>query len=385
MVEGRRLLFFDDLDDKHRRMWLEYWANHAHAAWRQHPKCGEVAKASGEQPIYVIGLDEGKIKLAGVFGVRPFFFGLCALEAVCLRGPIFEDVSFANWCLPQIQNYFQKRKVGSVRIGPYWRFPEAEELEKNLFGMGYQRFEKEHVLGRRETGIVDIQSREEELLKSFKQSTRYEIKHARKLGIEIRQATSLVETTEFFDHLAKRDKERGITLTPAAESRAVSKLFNAEAGAGAVINAYQGSVFLGGLMVARGGKAAFTVKFVVSEDCKRLLPTLRIAPAIFFSGMLWAKSQGCESVDLEGYSATDSNQADKVFVNRYKAGFRPTECETLGQYFTICNLAIYRIQRLVGFAGRLTRLPYRLAHRINFELKKRKIERSVRQNDEAAK
>ena len=117
-------------------------------------------------------------------------------------------------------------------------------------------------------------------------------------------------------------------------------------------------------MVNRGGKTAFTVKFVVSEDCKRLLPTLRIAPILFFNGMLWAKSRNCEFVDLEGYSQSDPNHGDKALVNRYKAGFRPAECESLGQYSMVCNKSLYRIQQLLNLGEKLARLPHRMVHRV---------------------
>lgn len=373
MDKERRLLFLDDLDDENRYKWLEYWSSHNHAAWRQHPACGEVARACGERPIYVIGFVNDDIQLVGVFNLRSIVSGLGTIDAVCLRGPVFEDLSFANWCLPRIHEYFRLRKIGSIRIGPYWRFPEAVEVEQSLFGMGYQRFEKEHALGRRTTGIVDLRGGEEELLKSFKQSTRYEINHARKLGVDLRIASSVDEAMEFFNHLDQRDKERGIGRTIRVEALAISAFLTAESEAGAIISAYQGDVFLGGLMVNRGGKTAFTVKFVVSEDCKRLLPTLRIAPILFFNGMLWAKSRNCEFVDLEGYSQSDPNHGDKAFVNRYKAGFRPAECESLGQYSMVCNKSLYRIQQLLNLGGKLARLPQRMVHRVRFELKKKKI------------
>jgi hypothetical protein len=383
MVDHRQLLILDDLDDENRLKWLQYWSSHNHAAWRQHPACGELAKSCGETPIFVIGLVNNEVGLVGVFSMHSLGFGL--IEAVCLRGPVFEDVSFANWCLPQIHDFFRQRKVGSVRIGPYWLFPEAEKLERSLFGMGYQRYEKEHATGRRTTGIVDIRGNDEELLKSFKQSTRYEIKHARKLGVEIRSAVSVEEAMEFFNHLDQRDKERGIGRTSRVEALAISAFLISETETGAIISAYREDSFLGGLMVARGGETAFTVKFVVSEHCKRLFPTLRIAPSIFFTGMLWAKSRGCEYVDLEGYTANNYKQADKVFVNRYKAGFCPVECQSLGQYFMVCDQLMHRLQQLAGVGVRVTRLPHRLAHRVSFALKKRSIENRPHQDERTPK
>lgn len=378
MVEQKQLLFLDNLNEETRRKWLGYWSLHHHAAWRQHPGYGEVAKACGETPVFVVGLANEEIKLAGLFSLRRLGFG--ATEAVCLRGPVFDDVSFANWCLPQIHDFFRQRNAGTVRIGPYWRFPEAEDLERALFDMGYQRFEKEQALGRRATGMVDLQGSDEDLLKSFRQSTRYEIKHARKLDVQLRIATSVDEAMEFFDHLDQRDKERGIGRASRVESLAISACLTSEPDSGAIISAYHEDSFLGGLMVARGGTTAFTVKFVVSEHCKCHFPTLRIAPAVFFSGMLWAKSHGCQWVDLEGYSSNDLNQGDKAFVNRYKAGFRPVECQALGQYFVICNPSMHRIQRVVSLGVRVTRWPRRLAHRVRFELKKWRVARRDHRN-----
>jgi hypothetical protein len=142
---------------------------------------------------------------------------------------------------------------------------------------------------------------------------------------------------------------------------------------GAIINAYHTNRFLGGLLIVRGGRTAFTSKFVVSANSKTIFPTLRLAPSVFFEGILWAKAQGCESMDLEGYSATNSGAPDRIFINRYKAGFNPNPIETLGQYHYICNNTIFQLQRVLGHARQATRIPQRLTYKMRFELKKRLV------------
>lgn len=375
MTEQTNLLILDRLDDEIRHKWLEFWSSNRTSSWRQHPAFGDVARSCNEIPLYAIGFDRGEIKFAGIFCLTPILGDRCSLEAVCLRGPIFDDISYAKLWLPQLRSAFQHRLVGSVRIGPYWRFPEASALERFLFEIEFQPYERDHALGRRTTGIIDIRPSASDILKTFKQSTRYEIKHAEKLGVKLQIADSIHAAREFFQCLEIRDKERGIGVTSEKESLAIWSAFSLNKSAGAVLCAYQGEFFLGGLLIARGGSTAFTAKFVVSAHCKQLHPTLRIAAPLFYSGMLWAKSHGCELIDLEGYSTINSQEGDKAFVNRYKAGFRPTECTTLGQYSIICNNFVYSAHRFVLFCQKASRFPMRLSHRIKFMLTQHKINR----------
>ena len=372
MSVNKKMLFLDALDPDTERQWLDYWRVHKQASWRQHPACGRLAAALGERVSYAVGILNDKIALIGAFSYRPIWT-LGATEAICLRGPTFDDVSFARWCLPQISSHFRSRKIGLVRIGPYWRFPEAEELERTLFAMGYAPFEKGDPLGRRMTGIIDIRNSSDQVLKSFTKSTRYEIKHAEKLGIDLRTANGSREAMEFFSHLDKRDEARGITRASQKEHEATASSLAAFQETGVIINAYHKDTFLAGLLVVRGGRTAFTSKFVVSEDCKERFPSLRIAPSVFFKGMLWAKSQGCEMVDLEGYDPNQESSADRLFINRYKAGFSPVACQTLGQYYAVCNPAWYRVQRLLSFGHWAAQLPRRRIYKLRFALKKRLV------------
>jgi lipid II:glycine glycyltransferase (peptidoglycan interpeptide bridge formation enzyme) len=383
MSDNRKIFFLETLDPDIESRWLDYWSLHIHASWRQHPAFGHAAAAIGARNTYAVGFLDEKIALVGVFSYKPICRRFGATEAVCLRGPVFDDVSFAQWCLLQINNYFRLLKVGTVRIGPYWRFPEAEDLERALFAIGYKIFEKSYPLGRRTTGIIDIRKSNEEILKSFKNSTRYEIKKAEKLGIDHRPACGSLEAGEFFNHLDQRDKERGITRTSPKEFEAIFNLLKAHKESGAIINSYYKNSFLGGLLLFRGGRTAFLSKFVVCDNSKCLFPTLRLAPSVFFEGIQWAKSQGCEFLDIEGYSTDDKDLGDRVFVNRYKTGFNPVACQTLGQYYAVCKSSMHQVQRMFAFGEWAARLPRRLNYRVRFEFKKRIVDKKERPSKEA--
>lgn len=364
---------FDEfLNDEMREQWNAFWSSSEHSFPRQHFLYGEVERSKRRTPIYVSGMKDGQVCFVGLFSVHPLWRHKCSFEAVCLRGPVYDDAAFGEWCLSETVQYFSGLGVGRVRIGPNWSFPEAERVEKGLFDLGFSIYETYHKMGRRSTGIVLIDQTDEDILRSFRKSTRYEIRKAERLNLMVRPADNYAEAKLFYKHLKRMCKERGVTCYGSAEFNAMYQSVLRSRELGIILNAYYNNEFLGGLLLLRGAHTAHTAKFVVRSNIVKKLSNLRLAPIVFWHGMRWARDNGCRYVDLEGYSSSDQT-GHLQLIYRYKSGFNPTEIQVLGQYSITCNRAISVFYKLHLKVKGLSKKPALALFKIRTGFIKRKI------------
>jgi lipid II:glycine glycyltransferase (peptidoglycan interpeptide bridge formation enzyme) len=294
---------------------------------------------------------------------------------VCLRGPVFDDLDFGQWCLQNIIQYFKKLGVGSVRIGPNWTFPEAEKVESSLFNLGFSIYEKWHEAGRRSTGIIRIDRTDEELLMSFGKSTRYEIRRAERFNVIVRAADNNAEAELFYRHLKNMHKDRGVTCYTTKEFQTMCQSILKDKALGVIFNAYNEGNYLGGLLVLKGASTVHTAKFVVLTEMMMKLNNLRLAPIAFWHGMLWAKERGCRYLDLEGYSSNIEEAGCMKYIYEYKKGFNPTQVCILGQYSIKCNKILFCIHKVCCKIKNSYKKLWRLLFKIRTELINWKIYR----------
>ena len=165
--------------------------------------------AQNHRVVYVTGKRDGEVAFIGLYGRSPLFSRNIYSEAVCLRGPVFDDIAFGKWCLAEVLAFFSKERIGQVRIGPRWIFPEAEEVELMLFDLGFEIFERHNPLGRRSTGLISIALDDERLLASFSGYTRRQVRLADRLGIEIIKK-KIEQAEEFFINIKKMYKKKAL-------------------------------------------------------------------------------------------------------------------------------------------------------------------------------
>ena len=154
----------------------------------------------------------------------------------------------------------------------------------------------------RNTGIIDLTCSEERLRSSFSRSARRKVRLVEKADIVIREITSHAEANVFFDRLNRLVISRhGLTPVPRTEYEAAFENVYRDPAAGVIFGAYHGDVFLGGLLLYRSRTTAHARRYVADALAAQAVANLRVAPALWLEGMLWAKRQGCGVFDVEGY------------------------------------------------------------------------------------
>lgn len=358
------------LDPELRAKATAYWRENLHSSWNQHPLLPHSGHRSEGEELYAVAQVNDEVVFFGRIHLRPVIAGMAGIagyEAVCWRGPVFHDMEVGLDCIEQVRRALSETNVAAFRISPYWLFPEAQSLETRLGTLGFRQPRAFHPYGRRSTGIVEIVASEELIKNQFRKKTRYHISHAARLGIEVRSVRSFTEHQAAFSSFAKRDQRRGLLGVNSAGAAKLWQHLQDVPDLGTLIVAVHNDVFLGAILVMRGGRAGFASKLVITDEGTHMFPTLRLSPTLFYHAMLWAKGKGCDMFDLEGYFASDESvPSDFRNVQLYKSGFNPTPRQVLGQHAYVFKPVRYSLQSFWALADRWARLPRRISHKLKF-------------------
>ena len=355
--------------------WKRFWNQCRHSHPRQHFLFGEIERAKGRIPIYAFGEIDGSIVCLGIFSIRPLFFGnRFSLEAVCLRGPAFDDVTHGREFLLQIISQFKALNVGSIRISPYWIFPEADALLSALAGLGFSPYAGGSN-GRQSTGLVDVRRSEDKIFASFSRSARYQIHLAKRLDVSVRPATNLDDALVAFRCLNQMRAKRGITPFDYREFEATFKHVLKRQEYGILFNSFIDDTFLGGLWIIRGTKTANPSGYAVLQSVSKKLPSsLSIGPSLWWEGIKWAKEKGCSWLDVEGYSEDTDKSSQTYHVHEFKRKFRPKPTQTISQHIYVCNPLVYSVYKGYNLFFRACNfaksLPYQFKTRHLFSVAK---------------
>lgn len=181
------------------------------------------------------------------------------------------------------------------------------------------------------TAIVDLKPSEEEILGSFKQKTRYNVRLAEKKGVNV----EAVETDQaaidiMYELYATTTKRASVYLRNKSYFTDYWRL-HAESGVGQMFFArYEGTVLAGAYITYLGAKALYKDGGSVREH-----PEVQAPYALQWGIMRWLKAQGVQEYDLHGTPPAD--QIDNpshllAGLARFKTGFQQTITEYIGTY-----------------------------------------------------
>lgn len=358
-----------ELNEEQQKQWIRFWEKCQHSYPRQHFLYAEIEKEKGRVPIFISGAINGSIECIGIFSIKPLFFGKrFSLEAYCLRGPAFDDVSVFKTFMELVIKQFKVMKVGSVRVSPYWQFPEARNVESTLEELGFTSYYKREG-SRSNTGRIDLKRTESEIMASFSPKTRKHIRRIEKLDIEICAAKTLDNALLGFNSLCTMRNDRGLTPMLKGEFTKMFESIIKDRDYGICLNAFSPErILLGSLWIIRGAQVAIPVGYVVEmEECDKIASNLSIGPPMWWSGVQWAKEKGCILLDVEGYSDKTPETSYLYQMHKFKGKFRPQPIQIINEHICICYPFTYAIHRCHTFIRRGTRfarsLPYQFKKR----------------------
>ncbi|TAK89071.1 peptidoglycan bridge formation glycyltransferase FemA/FemB family protein [Patescibacteria group bacterium] len=212
------------------------------------------------------------------------------------------------------------------------------------------------------TAIIDLRPGEDDILASFKQKTRYNIRLAAKRGVTVEAVECTAENIDIMYELTRamteragvylRDKQYFVDFYRAHAARGAGQLFFAK---------YEGQVLAGAFVTHIGRKALYK-----DGGSLRLHSEVQAPYALQWGVMQWLKQHGVTEYDLHGTPPADKIEDPKhplAGLARFKTGFNKEITEYIGTYDIVLNQSKYSWFRRLGERV-VVAYEYRFRHRL---------------------
>lgn len=283
------------------------------------------------------------------------------------RGPVLDINDTALWeaCVGAVTELAKQR--GAI----YWKidpdididFPEAEIWRKRLDGSKFRIVDK----GEGFEGVqprfvfrLDISPEIDDLLAACHQKTRYNIRLAKKKGVEIVSGAGKEALPEFYRILtttASRDK---FLIRPYSYFEGFyDRLY--PVGQTELFMAYYEGEAIAGTLAFRMGDKAWYIYGASANSHRNLMPNYLIQ----WTMIEWAKEHGCTMYDFRGVPGHVAEDHPLYGLVKFKKGFGGKYTEFIGEYDLVFNSAKYgmynflepiyqkNIRRLIAFKKKL--------------------------------
>jgi len=316
--------------------WTRFWATCQHSHPRQHVVFGQVERAKGRTPIFVMVREGASLVLVGLFSIRPhWWLGGASLEAVCQRGPLFDDPGILEAVLPSVLAYCERSHVGRLWVSPRVPAGASAATIAVLHGLRFHSRPVDACL--QKTGLIDLTPSEDELLMSFSKSTRRDIRSAERGGVVVRPILAESDMRRFLCFLVHLHRRRGLGCRMISDVAALSEYVVRRDGLGILLGCYHGCDLLGGLLILRSPRCAHASRYALAPELPDELANIRLGAQLWWEAIKWAKRCGCTSFDVEGFDPS-TDAASPVFrVHHFKAGFRPQPAQFIGEHVRVLN------------------------------------------------
>lgn len=212
------------------------------------------------------------------------------------------------------------------------------------------------------TGIVDLAKSEEELLASFKQKTRYNVRLAERKGVTVEGVEPTAENFEIMYRLIATTHERSNYFNPNKSYVLASwrALCNDHTGQ-LFLASHEDDVLAGAFVVHLGGKAWYK-----DGGSTRAKQNLMAPYALHWQIMRWLQAKSVANYDLMGLPAPgelDDPNHPLSRLAQFKLGFKPELKEFMGTYDLVFQPKKY--QRFTKLYEKPATL---IAHRVRRQL-----------------
>lgn len=258
------------------------------------------------------------------------------------QGPIWSDEEALGVFTESIQNC-SKRYCIAVICEP--RIKKNSQKEDELYNFGYKFTDK--AVQPRTTVFLDLEKSEDELLGRFSKSTRYNVRYAKRKGIEVRKYSKpndIGRIKKFYELLRKTQKRKYFHVQPLKYFENLWVEFSKNNHIFLVEAHYKGE-HLGTIIVLHNNLWSASLFSASSTKYSKLKP-LYLAR---WESILEAKSQNCKIYDFFGATSSKDKSHPFYKTTQYKLGFGREVTEFAGTYELILDPLRYKIwQSLVN-------------------------------------
>lgn len=302
----------------------------------QSPLWGRFKEHRGH-PVGVFRMENGAADTPLLIVYRPFAEGSCAayvpygpeadveesdqgpfLEelAEAIRPHLREECSFVRFDLPWDNPFQEKDRFDD---DGRWTGPPETRVREMRMNFGSERwnlFKAPTDLKPTDTVLLDLSGPEDQILARMKQKTRYNIRLARRRGVEV--TVSEEEGLDEWHRLHRETAERKGIAEEGPEYFA--DLFQAESDARGrirLLRAYREGRLLAAAVIALYKDRAYYLYGASSYQARRYMGTY----ALQWRGITYARENGCRSYDFYGIPPSDDPSHPMRGLYRFKTGF----------------------------------------------------------------
>jgi peptidoglycan pentaglycine glycine transferase (the first glycine) len=285
---------------------------------------GELKERSGWSPLRISLIDSGNIVAGASILIKRLPLKGKSIFYVP-QGPVvqFEKDGILTELLTAIRGQARSHGAIELKIDPI--VPEGKGIEKILADKGFVRNKKQ--IQPRATLYVDLKADPEDLIKTFEEKTRYNIRLAEKKGVEVRLANTDEGVDQFYrvyEETASRDK---FIIHPLSYYKSI-KACLIDRGLASLFMAYYKGKPVAGVFIFNFGKRIWYMYGASSNEARNVMPN----HALHWHVIKWARQAGYELYDLWGIPANPNENHPLWGVYRFKKGFNGRLVKYVGVY-----------------------------------------------------
>ncbi|UWQ16084.1 peptidoglycan bridge formation glycyltransferase FemA/FemB family protein (plasmid) [Aliiroseovarius sp. M344] len=347
-----------DLEPEQAAEWDAFLAASPSHHPRQDHRFAQTERQDGAHVMFVLGRIDGALAGVGLLSMTPHpFLKSSYRDAIFLSGPICNDVETMIAFLTAALAHPDFSRIGRVRITPYWLEDDAKALHDALEQQDWS-LSSDGIF--RSTGLIDISAEPDVIMARFSKSARREVRRAERAGVTVRPITDEAGAVDFLHSLNRLRTGRGLfALAEKSFLQSFEDIYKT-GDMGMLLGAFSDANFISGLLMYRSMHTAHGRHFTTETAALSALKNLRISPLLWLEGMKWARSKGCEFLDVEGYVETTDSSDKKYNIYKYKSELAPKAVIRIGERSKTAN----RFLHLTGNGSQLAKAAARRKYRV---------------------
>ena len=268
---------------------------------------------------------------AGTFGLHPPLGHKLPWirAAVAVRGPVCDDLELWQEGICQIVELLKAESICYVEVSPDW-------LRHSGSDPGNWSQDWRPMVSERYSLRLDLTSDEDALFGKFRKNSRYEVRHAERIGATVHEASTDEDIGAFLRLYQDLAKRKGFAQDELARMRRQIRWLIASGSRGALLLASAQDSICGGTVIARAARRCWYVWGATSR-------AINIGHLLQWRALQWARRNGCTEYDFGGY--TPGATSGPAW---FKAGFGGTQVQFTQPSRLILQPGRYRILSLLS-------------------------------------
>ncbi len=326
------------LEDRHR--FNEFIARFETGDLLQSFEWGELKARGGWSPVRVLAELDGKVVAAASLLKRNIpKTNRCIMYAP--RGPVLDtqNPELVREFIKYLKVTAQKQGAILLKIDPPVEIEDTLS-ETNLRSVGFKALSSEGFGGTQPKCVMqlDLDKPLDELMASFKEKWRYNIRLAERKGVSVNLDCTRDELPIFYNLLKETAERDGFLVRNLKYFEDMWDLLVPAGFMRLALTYYEGKPIGGAVAYLFGDKAMYTYG-ASSNEHRNVMPNHLMQWRL----IEWAKNAGCKWYDFRGVSPRRQPDGHDPLagLNRFKEGFSPRFVEYIGEYDLVLSPAYY--------------------------------------------